>query len=233
MNEMSAIPTTVQEEFLNNLDVRDGLTRLSAIVAPDAKMERMLFGYVPGQKIEFEQVRQIIEWFEPRLDAFLNDQVLLLRVKEMVEYYANPSYRGYVRRCLMRDQVFDLHTKRQSDVLHAAGANKALIDGVMGIQWVSRLDFQKRNRLNYPVWSEVEKMLRDIQQRVKNGREFIKANGQGTTTADIALGRDWFVVCSLAVNAVIGGEARDSMAVVLAENYHRHHRTVRIVLMDA
>lgn len=233
MNEMSPLPDTAQVEFTNDLRVRDGLTRLSAIVAPDAKMERMLFGFHAGQKLEFEQICQITDWFEPRLEAFLNDKVLRKRLNEMVSYYGNPSYRVYVRRFLLRDSSFDKHQARQSGVLRAAGASTAVINGVVGLQWITRLEFVKRQRLYYPTWVEVEKMLERMKQAVKSAREFLAAGGKGTTELDAAIGRDWLALCSLAANAVLGGEARDSMTVLLAHSYFAKFRTVRVVLMDA
>lgn len=209
------------------LRVKDGLERIRIIVAPHPTLERLLLEERSSREDTLAQISAETDWFHPKLHTFLKDEVLQHRLDDMLRELETPSVRPYIRRFLRDDQRFEAWIARECAALRAAGASEVLVGEIARFQRFVRARLIGMPRLIYPKRKDVEDMLRGMERLLGCACDFLDnavcmAEGSPDRVwAEVtgSAGDDCLILVSIAVNAVMGEEAFQSIALVLAHYF--------------
>jgi len=209
------------------LCVKDGIERLRLIVAPHPTLERLLLEERSSREDSFAQISAETDWFYPKLQAFLKDEVLQHRFEEMLRELETPSVRPYIRRDIRDARRFEPWIESQCAVLRAAGASETFINAFAHLQRVTRAHLIGLPRLTYPKRKDVEKLLSSMEQLLGCACDFLDnavyiAEGEPDRKwAEMSgsIGDDCLILASIAVNAVTEGWVCQSTALVVAHYF--------------
>lgn len=215
------------ENPAGRLWVKDGIERIRTIVKPHPELERLLLLDRFSREDSFAQISAETDWFHPKLQAFLKDEVLQHRFDAMLRELETPSVRPYIRDALRDPRKFEAWIERECAVLRAAGASDVFVNKFAHFQRVTRSHLVSLPRLVYPKRKDVEKLLRSMERLLGCACAFLDnavhiAEGKPDRMwAEMSgsIGDDCLILASIAVNAVMGDEVSQSITLIIAHYF--------------